>query len=98
MIIGIINDLSQKGTILILIGDIISLIAYCIYLEIIQFKCCNMNFNTRISINHRSKIESLDINFYKDDDSDDDDTITVKNNNTIKEMITIKGEDIDNNG
>ena len=94
MIIGIINKLSEKGTILILIGDIISLIAYCFYLEIIQLKCCN--FNTRISINERSKIESLGTIVKKEEE--DDDIPNVENNNSVKEMIYIKGEDTDNNG
>ena len=97
MIIGIINKLSEKGTILILIGDIISLIAYCFYLEFIELKCCNMNYNTRISINERSKIESLGT-IVKKEEEDDDDIPNVENNNSVKEMICIKGEDTDNNG
>ena len=56
-----------------------------------------MNFNTRISINERSKSEILDINFSKDDEDDDDDIPIIQNNNTVKEMINIKGENNDIN-
>ena len=90
MIIGIINNQSGKGTILILIGDIISLITYCFYLEFIILKCCNMNFNTRISINERSRSEILDIDINNDDENDGDYiTIVDDNNNTEKEMVDI---------
>ena len=84
-----------KGSILMLIGDIISLIAYCFYLEIIILKCCNMHFNTRISINERSISEGIDIGLDKDDedDEDDEDDITFEDNNKEKEMIEIKKEE-----
>ena len=59
------------STYLGLLGDIIALIGYLIYLEIIQLKCCNMNFNTRINIYQRSQIESIGINsdYQSDNDS-----------------------------
>ena len=86
------NDKAGKGSILMLIGDIISLIAYCFYLEIIILKCCNMNFNTRISINERSMSEILDIGLYEDDENDEDD-IKFEDNNKEKEMVEIKKEE-----
>ena len=91
-IIGLMSNNAGKGPILILIGDIISLIAYCFYLEIIILKCCNMHFNTRISINERSISEGLDIGLDKDDEDDEDD-ITFEDNNKEKEMIEIKKEE-----
>ena len=91
-IIALMNDKAGKGSILMLIGDIISLIAYCFYLEIIILKCCNMHFNTRISINERSISEGLDIGLDKDDEDDEDD-ITFEDNNKEKEMIEIKKEE-----
>ena len=99
MIIGIINNQSGKGTILILIGDIISLITYCFYLEFIILKCCNMNFNTRININERSRSEILDIDINNDDENDGDYiTIVDDNNNTEKEMVDINRENNEDNG
>ena len=93
-LIGIINKQSQKGSILILIGAIISLFVYCFYLEIIELKCCNMNFNTRIRIDERSRSESISIDFNKIDENNDDDTPNVDNNNyNQKEMIYIKEEE-----
>ena len=93
-IIRIINKQSPKGNILILIADIISLITYCFYLEIIELKCCNMNFNTRINIDERSKIECLNIKINKNEEIDDDNISSVDNNNkSEKEMIHIKEED-----
>ena len=91
-IIALMNDKAGKGSILMLIGDIISLIAYLFYLEIIILKCCNMHFNTRISINERSISEGLDIGLDKDDEDDEDD-ITFEDNNKEKEMIEIKKEE-----
>ena len=91
-IIGLMSNNAGKGSILMLIGDIISLIAYCFYLEIIILKCCNMHFNTRISINERSISEGLDIGLDKDDEDDEDD-ITFEDNNKEKEMIEIKKEE-----
>ena len=91
-IIALMNDKAGKGSILMLIGDIISLIAYCFYLEIIILKCCNMNFNTRISINERSMSEILDIGLYEDDENDEDD-IKFEDNNKEKEMVEIKKEE-----
>ena len=99
MIIGIINNQSGKGTILILIGDIISLMTYCFYLEFIILKCCNMNFNTRININERSRSEILDIDINNDDENDGDYiTIVDDNNNTEKEMVDINCVNNDSNG
>ena len=91
-IIALMNDKAGKGSILMLIGDIISLIAYCFYLEIIILKCCNMNFNTRISINERSMSEILDIGLYEDDENEEDD-IKFEDNNKEKEMVEIKKEE-----
>ena len=56
--------------------EIISLFGYAIYLEIIEFKCFNMNFNTRININERGKIESIGIG----DNFDDEEDETLSNN------------------
>ena len=97
MIIGLINNLSGKGTILILIGDFISLITYCFYLEIIILKCCNMNFNTKISINERSRKESLCIDINNDDENDEDDIPIESSNIKEKEMLNINGENNDDN-
>ena len=91
-IIALMNDKAGKGSILMLIGDIISLIAYLFYLEIIILKCCNMNFNTRISINERSMSEILDIGLYEDDENEEDD-IKFEDNNKEKEMVEIKKEE-----
>ena len=91
-IIALMNDKAGKGSILMLIGDIISLIAYCFYLEIIILKCCNMNFNTRISINERSMSEILDIGLYEDEENEEDD-IKFEDNNKEKEMVEIKKEE-----
>ena len=91
-IIGLMSNNAGKGSILMLIGDIISLIAYCFYLEIIILKCCNMHFNTRISINERSISEGIDIGLDKDDEDDEDD-ITFEDNNKEKEMVEIKKEE-----
>ena len=66
-----------------------------------------MNFNTRMSINERSKIESLGLyDNYDDDDGDDDDDDDEQNdnnneikNNLIKkenEMVEIKPNNDDN--
>ena len=98
-IIGLMSNNAGKGSILMLIGDIISLIAYCFYLEIIILKCCNMHFNTRIGINERSRSEILDIDINNDDENDGDYiTIVDDNNNTEKEMVDINCVNNDSNG
>ncbi len=56
-----------------------------------------MNFNTRISINRRSDNENVGINSDQEEEDDDEDIPNVDNNNIVKEMITIKGEDNNNN-
>ena len=81
MIISIINNPSDISNYLKFSGEIISLFTYIFYLEIIEIKCCNMNFNTRMNINERSKIESLGIDDETDDDNEDD-ISNVNNNNT----------------
>lgn len=59
------------------------------YLEIIELKCCNMNYNTRNKIDERSQIESLGIIFDNNDDEEDtqSDNITIINE---KEMICMQ--------
>ena len=99
MIISLINNPSDICTLLKLVGEIISLFTYFFYLEIIELKCCNMNFNTRAHINERSLTEALRINT----DNDDDD-ISINNDNNINnntednnenEMILIKANESD---
>ena len=82
----------------VLISDTI----YFIYLEIIQFGCCDMNFNTRIRIRERSKTESIGINDEDDEEDEDDDenndTNNNKKDNLIKkenEMVNMEGNDND---
>ena len=104
-IVTLFNEPTDLKTYLKLFGEIIALFGYFIYLEIIQFNCCEMNFNTRMSINERSKIESLGLyDNYDDDDGDDDDDEQNDNNNEIKnnlikkenEMVEIKPNNDDN--
>ena len=79
MIVGLIYTPSDIVTYLKLGGEVISLITYFFYLEIIELKCCNMNFNFRIHINERSELESRrSINYY--DDGEDDIPIINTNN------------------
>ena len=70
MIIGLINTPSDICSYLKLIGELISLFTYFVYLEIIELKCCNMNFNTRIHINERSIVESRGSIGFEDDEDD----------------------------
>ena len=95
MIIGLTHDILQNSSLLILLGDIISLFIYFFYLEIFQLKCCNMNYNTRIRISERSNIDSNLIVNNDDDEEDDDDENNIENNdNNNNEMI---GSDERNN-
>ena len=108
MIISLINTPSDICTCLKLIGEFISLFTYFFYLEIIELKCCNMNFNTRIHINERSDLESHRRSFNYYDDEDDDIPIINTNSNTTNdindndndngsikgsEMVNMKGKD-----
>ena len=95
-IIGLTHDILQNSSLLILLGDIISLFIYFFYLEIFQLKCCNMNYNTRIRISERSNIDSnLIINNDDDEEDDDDNENNIENNdNNNNEMI---GSDEKNN-
>jgi len=104
-IVTLFNELTDLKTYLKLFGEIIALFGYFIYLEIIQFYCCEMNFNTRMSINERSKIESLGLyDNYDDEDDDDDNDEQNDNNNEIKnnlikkenELVEIKPNNDDN--
>ena len=93
MIVGLIYNPSDKGTYLKLVGEIISLFTYFFYLEIIELKCCNMNYNTRIKIDERSQIESLGIILGEDDDDDDDDDDALGDNTSNtkeKEMVCMQ--------
>ena len=91
MIVGLIYNPSDKGTYFKLVGEIISLFTYFFYLEIIELKCCNMNYNTRIKIDERSQIESLGIILGEDDDDDDDDALGDNTSNTKeKEMVCMQ--------
>ena len=102
-IITLINDPKDSKTYLKLLGEIIALFGYFIYLEIIQLGCCGMNFNTRTSIRQRSKSESLGINDGDDEDVDEDDETDQNGNNNKKdnlikkenEMINMEGNDND---
>ena len=90
MIVGLIYNPSDTCTYWKLVGEIISLFTYFFYLEIIELKCCNMNYNTRNKIDERSQIESLGIIFDNNDDDDEDtqsDNITIINE---KEMICMQ--------
>jgi hypothetical protein len=73
-----------------LAGDLISLFGYVIYLEIIEFKCFNRNFNTRININERSKIESIGIGDEIIDDEDEIQSSNTKGSLILKENKTIE--------
>ena len=96
-IIFLIFNPDDTKTYIKLFGEVIALFGYFIYLEIIQFGCCEMNFNTSINIIERSKIESIG---KPDEIDDDDDEQTVindneKDNQTKKdnEMIEVEGND-----
>ena len=90
-IISLIGKPNDLKTYLKLFGEIIALFGYFIYLEIIQFGCCEMNFNTKISIRERSRTESIGIND-EDDDEDDDENNDANNNNNNKKDYLIKKE------
>ena len=101
-IIFLIGNPNDLKTYLKLLGEIIALFGYFIYLEIIQFGCCDMNFNTRIRIRERSKTESIGINDEDDEEDEDDDenndTNNNKKDNLIKkenEMVNMEGNDND---
>ena len=100
-IISLIGNPKDIKTYLKLFGEIIALFGYIIYLEIIQFSCWGMNYNTRISISERSRSDSLvlDIEDYEDEEDDDEKDINNKKDILIKqenEMIEIEGTDRDN--
>ena len=88
-IIGLTHNILQNSSLLILLGDIISLFIYFFYLEIFQLKCCNMNYNTRKRISERSIMDSnLIVNNDDDEeDDDDDDENNIENNDNNNEMI-----------
>ena len=98
MIISLINNPSDISNLLKLVGEIISLFTYFFYLEIIELKCCNMNFNTRAHINERSLTEALRINTDNDDDisiNNDNDINNNTEDNNENEMILIKANESD---
>ena len=94
MIVGLIYNPSDKGTYFKLVGEIISLFTYFFYLEIIELKCCNMNYNTRIKIDERSQSESLGIILGEDDDDDDDDDALGDNTSNTKEKEMVCMQEI----
>ena len=83
------------GTYLKLIGEVIALIIYFLYLEIIQFTCCEMNFNTSINISERSKSETLGIEIEEEEDDEDDDEQKDINNNKKDDQIKKENEMIE---
>ena len=91
-IISLIGKPNDLKTYLKLFGEIIALFGYFIYLEIIQFGCCEMNFNTKISIRERSRTESIGINDEDDDEDDDENNDANNNNNNNKKDYLIKKE------
>ena len=58
-LIALINTPSDIKLYLNVFGDFFSLFLYFFYLEIFRFKCLGLDFNTRVSIKLRSKIEGI---------------------------------------
>ena len=89
-----------------LLGEIIALFGYMFYLEIFEINCCGFNFDTRTSINRRSRLESKANNDIEEDDDDEEDDLFDKDNKKEyltypkkkeNEMVEIRGNDEDNN-
>ena len=70
-IITLIYDPKDIKTYLKLLGEIIALFGYFIYLEIFQLKCFGLNYDTRLSITRRSKLEVDNCEEIEDGDDDD---------------------------
>ena len=62
------------NTYLRLIGEFIASIANLFFLEIFEFNCCGLNFDTKINIDKRGKIESIYNNVDNDENNFDNDT------------------------
>ena len=70
-------------------SDIISLIAFLIYLEIIELNFCQYNYNLKKNISKRALNEFSDrgiINDYEDEDEDDEVEIKDKTEESLNEM------------
>ena len=71
-----------------LLGEIIALFGYMFYLEIFEINCCGFNFDTRTSINRRSKLESKANNDIEEEEEDDDEEDDLFDKDNKKGYLT----------
>jgi hypothetical protein len=73
--------------ILLELCEILAIVAYMIYIELIELKFCRLDYDLKKNIGHRGLQESLQNNIYNIDDDDDDkdnDNNTKKKNESSK--------------
>ena len=70
-LINLIYVPSDTKNYLKLLGEIIALIGYLFYSEIIEINCLGLDFDNRTSINRRSLLESKTDNEIEEDEEDD---------------------------
>ena len=70
-IISLIVKPTELKVYLRLIGEIIASIANLFFLEILEINCCGLNFDTKMSIERRGKMESIH-NILNDDENNND--------------------------
>ena len=84
-----------------LLGEIIALFGYMFYLEIFEINCCGFNFDTRTSIDRRSRLESNANNDILEADDEENDLFDNDNKKEYlnfpkkkeNEMIEIREKD-----
>ena len=84
-----------------LLGEIIALFGYMFYLEIFEINCCGFNFDTRTSIDRRSRLESNANNDILEADDEENDLFDKDNKKEYlnfpkkkeNEMIEIREKD-----
>jgi hypothetical protein len=67
-------------------GDLISLLGFLIYLEIIVFNCCKLNYNTKLNIINRSLIDKFLLFENVDEDQDQDYLIETEYKDNFEEQ------------
>ena len=76
-IISLITKPKEIKVYLRLIGEFIASIDNLFFLEIFEFNCCGLNFNTKMNIEKRSRIESIDNIINDDDDNNNNEYDTI---------------------
>ena len=91
-IMTLISDPTDIKTYLKLFGEVLAIVGYLFYLEILELKCCGLNKNTKENISLRGMSDTANDILLDEDNSIDTSSIECNNINTEKEENKEKTE------